>query len=69
MGKKYKRGNVKRKEKKITSFFEREKKLNRLINTFIKNVHHLKFTIEEYKNRDAQRLEIKRILDIQSREL
>ena len=44
--------------------------MNRLINNFIKDYKHLNpFSISEYKKMDKNRLEIKRLLSLQSGEL
>lgn len=70
MGKTYKRGNhgKSRKYKDNNNFYAREQKLNKLINRFVYNFFHLKrpASPDEYEKMDKQRLEIKRLFDLQS---
>ena len=64
------RHRCKKREKYVNDFYAREQKLNRLINNFIKDYKHLNpFSISEYKKMDKNRLEIKRLLSLQSGEL
>ena len=64
------RHRLKKREKYVNDFYAREQKLNRLINNFIKDYKHLNpFSIGEYKKMDKNRLEIKRLLSLQSGEL
>lgn len=64
------RHRCKKREKYVNDFYAREQKLNRLINNFIKDYKHLNpFSISEYKKMDKDRLEIKRLLSLQSGEL
>ena len=64
------RHRCKKREKYVNDFYAREQKLNRLINNFIKDYKHLNpFSISEYKKMDKDRLEIKRLLSVQSGEL
>lgn len=64
------RNRFKKREKYVNDFYAREQKLNRLINNFIKDYKHLNpFSISEYKKMDKNRLEIKRLLSLQSGEL
>ena len=64
------RHRCKKREKYVNDFYAREQKLNRLISNFIKDYKHLNpFSISEYKKMDKDRLEIKRLLSLQSGEL
>ena len=64
------RHRCKKREKYVNDFYAREQQLNRLINNFIKDYKHLNpFSISEYKKMDKNRLEIKRLLSLQSDEL
>ena len=64
------RHRCKKREKYVNDFYAREQELNRLINNFIKDYKHLNpFSISEYKKMDKDRLEIKRLLSLQSGEL
>lgn len=64
------RHRFKKREKYVNDFYAREQKLNKLINNFIKDYKHLNpFSISEYKKMDKNRLEIKRLLSLQSGEL
>ena len=64
------RHRCKKREKYVNDFYAREQELNRLINNFIKDYKHLNpFSISEYKKMDKNRLEIKRLLSLQSGEL
>lgn len=64
------RRRLKKKEKYVNDFYAREKQLNKLINNFIKDYKHLNpYSISEYKRMDKNRLEIKRLLSLQSGEL
>lgn len=69
MGKKYKRGNHgKRRQNRKNPFFVREQKINQLINQFVHDFFNLQRPAvkEEYDAMNKQRLEIKRLFDIQS---
>ena len=64
------RHRCKKREQYVNDFYAREQELNRLINNFIKDYKHLNpFSISEYKKMDKDRLEIKRLLSLQSGEL
>lgn len=64
------RHRCKKREKYVNDFYAREQELNRLINNFIKDYKHLNpSSISEYKKMDKNRLEIKRLLLLQSGEL
>ena len=64
------RHRCKKREQYVNDFYAREQELNRLINNFIKDYKHLNpFSISEYKKMDKNRLEIKRLLSLQSDEL
>lgn len=64
------RHRCKKREQYVNDFYAREQELNRLINNFIKDYKHLNpFSISEYKKMDKNRLEIKRLLSLQSGEL
>lgn len=65
------RKRLKKREQYVNDFFTREQRLNKMINHFIHKIKslHYPFLINEYKEMDAARLEIKRLLDIQSKEL
>ena len=64
------RHRCKKREKYVNDFYAREQELNRLINNFIEDYKHLNpFSISEYKKMDKNRLEIKRLLSLQSDEL
>lgn len=72
MGKRYKRGNHGRKKPVIVNdFFAREKLLNKHINHFINKYFSLQRPpiSSEYEDMNKERLEIKRLLDLQSPEL
>lgn len=65
MGKRYKRGNIKRKKVKATDkVFQREKLINRKIGEFRKKFKKLKRppTVDEYYIMNDKRIEIKRLL-------
>lgn len=74
MGKRYKKGNLSKRKKELSekdAFFQREKELNTLIAHFVDDYFNLSFPPKdsEYDNMNAQRLHIKRMLDIQGSEL
>ena len=72
MGKRYKRGNHGRKKPIIVNdFFAREQLLNKHINHFINSYFNLQRPpiSSEYEDMNKERLEIKRLLDLQSPEL
>lgn len=61
----------KKKDKQKDAFFSREKQLNKLINNFIYEYKNISFppSEDEYIEMNHERLEIKRLLDLQSGEL
>ena len=65
----YKRQKKRKKEE--NDFYAREQKLNKLINKFVYDYHHLSYppSESEYNYMDKQRLEIKRLLSLQDAEL
>ena len=68
MGKRYKRGNHKRKKEKSSDvFYQREKVLNRKINDFKNSFYHLEHppTLDEYIIMNKKRMDIKTLLDVQ----
>lgn len=72
MGKRYKKGNHSRKKPVIVNdFFAREQVLNKHINHFINQYFNLQRPpiSSEYEDMNQERLEIKRLLDLQSPEL
>ena len=73
MGKRYKKGNhgKKRGPRRNQIFYEREKEINRKILHFKLRYYNLKhpLSIQEYREMNALRLEIKRLLTLQSQEL
>lgn len=61
---------LKKREKYVNDFYAREQQLNHLINDFVYCVkHHNLLSIAEYEKMDKKRLEIKRLLFLQSGEL
>ena len=69
-----KKGKHKRqpkRKKKQNDFYLREKELNKLISKFVNDYFSLSYPPreEDYDRMDKQRLEIKRLLDLQSDEL
>ena len=72
MGKRYKKGNRKKKPSKPTDgFYQREKKLNQLINKFVNNFFKLKRPAirEEYDDMNKLRLDIKSFFALQEDEI
>ena len=72
MTKRYKKGNKRKKKKSnINVFYEREKKLNKLISKFINDYFELQYPAldEEYDEMNRQRLEIKRLFELQEADL
>lgn len=72
MGKRYKRGNRKRKKVRPTNnFYKREKKLNKLINKFVNNFFKLQRPAvrEEYDDMNRIRLDIKSFFALQEDEI
>ena len=68
MGKRYKKGNRKKKSTKPTdSFYQREKKINQLINKFVNKFFKLKRPAirEEYDDMNKIRLDIKSCFALQ----
>ena len=72
---KHHKGNTryrkKKREKYVNDFYSRERQLNKLISDFIDSYRHLSYppSLTEYEIMDRKRLEIKRLLSMQSGEL
>lgn len=62
---------LKKREKYVNDFYAREQELNKLISDFVNHFKHLHYPllISEYCTMDKKRLEIKRLLSLQSGEL
>lgn len=61
---------IKKREYYVNDFYAREQQLNGLINSFIKEYKHMNpYSTSKYKKMDKERLEIKRLLSLQSAEL
>ena len=61
---------IKKREKYVNDFYAREQQLNRLINNFIHSVKNDDLlSVKNYEQMDKKRLEIKRLLFLQSGEL
>ena len=74
MAKRYKKGNRKKKPKNVKPsniFYDREKKLNRLINSFICNYYNMSYppSEDEYEDMNNQRIEIKHLFHLQEDDL
>ena len=72
--KRYKKGNRKKKSKSmkpVNIFYNRERQLNKMIAKFKKDYYNLSYPPldSEYESMNKQRLEIKRLFDLQDGEL
>ena len=72
MGKRYKKGNRrKRKNKKTEDFYQREREINKRVANFIKTYYSLSYPPidSEYEYMNNERIEIKRLFDLQDKDV